>query len=320
MSDEHKTRPSRPEPEIEEIPVDELIRITREFTRRITNQDRQRLGGDLRESGHVGSLEITAPLTLQQFFAGEIDLDADLVQRFLNAPLLSHVRYSPRPNEPARRQSTAIFGSQDDSAVMTVDAHLINDKEAQLEFTFTLFSALAMRFTITPLVDADRRRWLRLMLRKDGIAFLWTRDRWEKHYIIFVIRENFARMYAFSPEGQEAAARLTPDMKRALLTWLIGLWFPGEYDPDAEPEETRPKIPAWDRRPTKIGRPTDLIKPAGSELLHAESDDTPATDEAPPAETAAPDATATPDSETPPDEADSPDDADTEDMPDNLAW
>jgi hypothetical protein len=85
-------------PELDEIPVNELIRMTREFTRRITNQDRQRLGMDLRESGHSRSLLITAPITLQQFFSGEIDLDSDLARRFLNAPLLSSVRLLDEPD------------------------------------------------------------------------------------------------------------------------------------------------------------------------------------------------------------------------------
>ena len=71
----------------QQIPVEDLIRMTREFTRRITDEDRQRLGLDLRESGHSRSLQISAPVTLQQFFTGKIDLDTDLARRFLNAPL-----------------------------------------------------------------------------------------------------------------------------------------------------------------------------------------------------------------------------------------
>ena len=110
--------------ELEEIPVSELIRLTREFTRRITNQDRQRLGLDLRESGHSRSLQITAPVTLQQFFSGEIDLDSDLARRFLNAPLLSSARLLDGPDESSQRQETALLSSNDDAAIMMVDAHL----------------------------------------------------------------------------------------------------------------------------------------------------------------------------------------------------
>lgn len=231
---------------VEEIPVEELIRITREFTRRITNQDRQRLALDLRESGHQRSIQISAPVALQLFFSGEIDLDPELARRFVNAPLLSHVRFIPERGEPIRRQATALFSSQDDSAIMTVDAPVNHGSDVCLEFTFTLFSTLALRFSLQPLVTADRRRWLDLMRRESGIAFLWTRDRWEKAYLIFVVREHFARLYAFSPFGFESAVRLTPDMITGLLDWLEGLWFP---------QEAAPPEPSVSQRPTMVTRP-----------------------------------------------------------------
>jgi hypothetical protein len=237
-------------PELDEIPVDELIRMTRDFTRRITNQDRQRLGMDLRESGHSRSLPITAPITLQQFFSGEIDLDSDLARRFLNAPLLSSARSLGGPDESSRRQETALFSSNDDAAILTVDAHSQHGQEAVLEFTFTLYSALALRFRLSPLMATDRSRWIDLMRRANGIAFLWTRDRWEQPYLIFVVREHFARLYAFSPHGFEAAARLTPDMVTILIDWLESLWFPerrAQYDdsdrqPSAQVSAERPTI------------------------------------------------------------------------------
>jgi hypothetical protein len=253
MSDSAEARPSTPARpgDFDEIPVEDLIRITREFTRRITNQDRQRLGLELRESGHSRSLQVSAPVTLQQFFSGEIDLDADLARRFANAPLLSHAQFTPRPGEAVHRQASSIFSTNDDSAVVTVDAHLDSAREAALEFTFTLFSTLAQRFRLAPLVDSDRSRWLELMQRPNGIAFLWTRDRWEQPYLVFVVREHFARMYAFSPHGFEAAARLTPDMIDALLGWLEGLWFP-----ERRAEEQEPAPLDTGERPTQIGRPT----------------------------------------------------------------
>ncbi|MBN1565553.1 MAG: hypothetical protein JXA10_17040, partial [Anaerolineae bacterium] len=172
----------KPGAEMDEIPVDELIRMTREFTRRINNQDRRRLGVDLRESGHSRSLTISAPVTLQQFFSGEIDLDTDLARRFLNAPLLSHMRLI-RSGRQGPRQETAIFSTNDDSFFLTVDSHQEGETSdapnVTLEFTFTIFSALALRFRLTPLTYADRSRWLDLMNRTSGIAFLWTRERWE---------------------------------------------------------------------------------------------------------------------------------------------
>jgi hypothetical protein len=256
MSDSAEARKSTPPRpgDFDEIPVEDLIRITREFTRRITNQDRQRLGLELRESGHSRSLQVTAPVTLQQFFSGEIDLDSDLARRFANAPLLSHVQFTPRPGEPVHRQASAIFSSNDDSTVVTVDAHPGSDHDATLEFTATLFSALALRFSLSPLVASDRSRWLELMRRPNGIAFLWTRDRWEKPYLVFVVREHFARMYAFSPQGYGAAARLTPDMVTALLDWLEGLWFPEQRPQEQEPVSTTSRLDAHER-PTYVERP-----------------------------------------------------------------
>jgi hypothetical protein len=254
MSDASPTQPESSE--LEEIPVEDLIRMTREFTRRITNQDRQRLGLDLRESGHSRSLQITAPITLQQFFAGEIDLDSDLARRFVNAPLLSSVRFVTHPAEAGRRQATALFSSNDDAAIMTADTHIQKGQEAALELTFTLYSALGLRFRLPSLGSTDRRRWLDLMRRSNGIAFLWTRERWEQPYLVFVVRDYFVRLYAFSPHGFEAAARLTPDMAIALVDWLEGLWFPGqasgreeavaqaEIGAAALEDRTRPDLPA----------------------------------------------------------------------------
>ncbi len=236
----------------EDIPVEELIRITREFTRRITNQDRQRLAMDLRESGHQRSMQISAPLTLQQFFSGEIDLDNELARRYSNAALMSHVGFEPKLGAPARRQATALFNCQDDSVSMAVDAPIGDKAEATLEFTFTLYSTLSMSFLLPQLAMADRLRWLELMRRENGIAFLWTRDRWEQPYLIFVIREYFARVYAYSPQGYEAAIRMTPDMVTSLVNWLEGLWFPGGHAKTAETD-----IPF---RATQIKRTIELMR------------------------------------------------------------
>ncbi len=238
---EQNNRPARPSSDLDEIPVEELIRLTREFTRRITNQDRQRLGLELRESGHQHSIQTSAPITVQQFFSGEIDLDTDLVQRFSNTPLLSRVKFYPPPDRPLGRRATAIFASNDDALTLNVDAY--TDETAALDFTFTLFSVVALRFQLSPLMEADRSRWLDLMRRANGITFLWTRERWEEPHLIFVVREHFGRVYAFSPVGYEAAARMTPQMIAELLDWLEDLWFPGrreerEAEQEQQPDET----------------------------------------------------------------------------------
>ena len=224
MPESPRAGSSRRPPDLDEIPVEELIRLSRALTRRITDEDRQRLTLALRESGDARRLWTHAPALLQQFFAGEIDLDDDLARRFANAPLLSHLRIVPRVGEPLRRQATAIFGSNDDAATLTVDAAL--DKTAALTFTFTLFGALALRCHLSPLVEPDRARWMELLRRDNGITVLWTRERWEQPFLVLVTREGFGRLYAFSPHGFEAAARLTPDMVAALVDWLEALWFP----------------------------------------------------------------------------------------------
>lgn len=223
MSD--STIPRKPGEYSDDIPVEELIRVTREFTRRITNQDRQRLALSLRETGHSRRTQLEAPVLLQQFFAGEIDLDNDLARRFLNAPLVSHARYHPEAGEPVGRAATATLSSQDDSTIVTLDVYS-QGESAVLDVTFTLFSALGLRFKLNGLDRAERTEWIQFMRRQDGIAFLWTRDRWEQPYLVFVVREYFGRVYAFSPAGIEAAIRLTPDLITGLTDWLEALWFP----------------------------------------------------------------------------------------------
>ena len=268
--------------EMEEIPVDELIRMTREFTRRINNQDRRRLGVDLRESGHSRSLTTSAPVTLQQFFSGEIDLDADLARRFMNAPLLSNARFMRSGRQPGQGQETAIFSTNDDSFALTVDSYHSTNQNVTLEFTFTLFSALALRFHLTPLTNADRSRWLELMNRPSGIAFLWTQQRWEQPYLIFVVREQFARLYAYSPTGIEAAARMTPDMITSLLDWLEGMWFPDRKAPKTEEkvrhvDDTLADAPEWDMPAPTSERPQLSLRTLIPDAPEEQWDDSPPT-------------------------------------------
>ncbi|HMM29799.1 MAG: hypothetical protein AAGU78_06870 [Chloroflexota bacterium] len=230
---------------LDDMPVEDLIRLTRDFIRRVTNEDRQRLARDLRLSGHQAALR-HAPPTLQRFFAGETDLDAELAQRYVHAPLLSHARFVPTPGEPVRKQTSAYFSSQDDSALMTVGAPVGGRNGAVVEFTFTLMSMVGLGFRVDPLTAGERRRWLELIRRENGITALWTLARWEKPYLIFVVRDYFARVYAFAPSGFEAAARLTPDMLVTLADWLEAVWFPPRATEDEAAE-----------RPTLLHPPGD---------------------------------------------------------------
>lgn len=230
---------------LDALPAEQLIRLTRDFIRRVTNEDRQRIALDIRASGHQRDLH-NAPAPLQRFIAGETDLDEELGQRYVHAPLLSHVRFLPTPGEPVRRQTTAYFSSQDDSALMTVGAPVGGKNGAVAEFTFTLMSMIGLAFRVDPLAADERLRWLDLVRRENGITLLWTRERWEKPYLIFVVRDSFARVYAFAPSGIEAAARLTPDMLTALTGWLETVWFSRQAAADD-----------FDERPTLLRRPED---------------------------------------------------------------
>ncbi|NDJ53317.1 MAG: hypothetical protein GYB68_09570 [Chloroflexi bacterium] len=190
---------------------------------RISAQDRQRLLRDLSGTGSLRrSIKVDqAPVTIKQFLRGEIDLDTELARRFANAPLLTSIARSPQDARPASR-STAMLMSQDGSAMLTLD--LYNDQQVT-EATFTLNHMLALRFHLPDLSSYDKRRWLDLMRREVGVAFLWTSRRWEDDYFIFVIRPHYVRMYAFSPHRFESSARLTHPVARQLINWLDMRWF-----------------------------------------------------------------------------------------------
>lgn len=217
--------------EYEEIPVEELVRLTRELTQRITDADRQRLAEELQSTGHQRSIQTKGPLTLQQFFTGEIDLDTELAYRFANAPLMSSMSVNPRKINAMTRRASTIFTAQDGSTMLTFDVELYTGR---LEATFTANSMLSFRFDLGFIEKAARQRWIDLMRRKSGIAFLWTKDRWENDYLIFVVREYFTRVYAFSPKRFEAAVRMTPDTVEKMVNWFEAHWLRNETE-----EETR---------------------------------------------------------------------------------
>ncbi len=176
---------------------------------------------ELSLSGHQYTIQNSAPVVLQRFFTGEIDLDTELGKRFNNAPLLSGIKL--RPQHPGTSpRGTASLSTQDGNAALSIDINRIN---GVLELGFTLGSMLSLRFELSNLPEVDRRRWLDLMRREQGIAFLWSRARWERDYMIFVVRKYNIRAYAFSPRGYEAAVRMTPDVLTSFLEWLAGYWF-----------------------------------------------------------------------------------------------
>ncbi len=190
---------------------------------RISAEDRQRLLRDLSGTGSLRrSIRIDqAPVTIKQFLRGEIDLDTELARRFANAPLLTSIARSPQDTRPASR-AVAALTSQDSGAMLTID---IYSEQNVTESTFTLNHMLALRFHLADLSTYDKRRWLDLMRREAGVAFLWTSKRWEDDYFIFVLRPHYVRMYAFSPQRFEASVRITHPVARQLINWLDIRWF-----------------------------------------------------------------------------------------------
>ncbi|PJF42670.1 MAG: hypothetical protein CUN55_09745 [Phototrophicales bacterium] len=241
----------------DEIPVEELVRLTRELTERITNADRQRLAEELKNSDHHKSIQTNAPITLQQFFTGEIDLDTELAQRFSAAPILSSMSTNPKNIGILTRRASAILTAQDEQAMLSFDLRL---QSGYLEVIFTAHNMLSFRFDLGEIQVSDRQRWLELMRRKTGgIAFLWTRKRWESDYMIFVVREYFTRVYAFSPKRFEAGVRITPDVVQSLLDWLEKYWV--EAKPSQKSEVSQ--------GPTK---PMTSVEPSLESTLHDEEE------------------------------------------------
>jgi hypothetical protein len=217
---------------VDGIPVEELVRLTREFTARITNDDRQRLARELNEGGR--SIQTTTPYLLHQFFIGKIDLDVELAARFPTPPLMSSGSFSPQPGKSARH-GMALFNNQDASASAVFEIH-----GTSFEVGFLLSGMISVRFSLPNIGDTQRARFVELMTRLNGIAFLWTKERWERDYLIFVVRERFARIYAFGPGRFEAACRMTPDMLEKLMSWLGGFW-----QTDIAPKTEEQSSDAW---------------------------------------------------------------------------
>src|SRR5215831_4498336 len=179
-----KPRPAGDQPGfVDGVPVEDLVKLAREFTARVTNEDRQRLALEINESGHQRTIQSSAPFLLQQFFTGKIDLDVELARRYPGPPLLTSPTFTPVPGKQAKH-GFAQYNSQDNAAAFTIEMH---GPTQTLDFSFLLQGMISVRFTLGAIAEANRRRFLELMNRNDGIAFLWTRERWERDFLIFVV-------------------------------------------------------------------------------------------------------------------------------------
>jgi hypothetical protein len=158
----------------------------------------------------------------------------ELAKRYPGSPLLASATFTPEPGKPGKH-GFALFSSQDNSASMSIELH---GSSGALNVSFLLQSMIAVRFVLGATLDIHRRRFLELMRRKDGIVFLWTRERWERDYLIFVVRDHFARIYAFGPSRFDGACRLTPDSTDQLITWLGGFWESGDTQDTPDQSES----------------------------------------------------------------------------------
>lgn len=200
---------------------EELVSAAQQITGRMKNEDWSQFVQDLRISGHIHSHE-SAPLMLQRFLRLETDLDKELAKRSSNAPLLSSLVLNPRRPTANDRQLLASIASQDNGAYMEVE---IDPDSDITNFAFTVKSMLTLRFNL-PRLDLDERRtFIERARREFGVAFLWTRERWENDYLVFVRQEYFSRVYAFS-RNIEATARLTTQSMGDWMDWLERCWFP----------------------------------------------------------------------------------------------
>lgn len=173
-----------------------------------------------------------APWILQLFFNGEIDIDAELSKRYPTMPVMSTFH----AHRVGSHHATAILATQDGAATILVD---VDASTRSIRFSFVYHAMLALQFPLADLSDMDRSRWLELMRRdQGGLSFLWGKARWESTYVICAAHRYFTNMYAFTPQF-EAAARLTPDVNRALVNWLDRYWKP------APVEDTQKPITTW---------------------------------------------------------------------------
>lgn len=171
-----------------------------------------------------------APWVLQQFFDGDIDLDAELARRFPNMPMLTIIRF--RTLGANQERQVASLETQDGSASLVLDADA-GSKAVLLSFTFG--SMMTLRFALDELSPMDRSRWLELMRREQGgLAFLWGASRWADDYLISTSRKYHTNLYAFSPNNFEAAVRLSPTVMEKMLDWLETIWTTDPDTPDSD--------------------------------------------------------------------------------------
>ncbi|MCS6835660.1 MAG: hypothetical protein NZ750_06565 [Anaerolineae bacterium] len=178
-----------------------------------------------------------APWLLEQFFDGTVDLDLELSKRLPNMPMLTTIHTRPLGKVSLRQVAT--LGTQDGAASLIVE---VDQRTQVTHWSFSWAAMLSLRFVQADLSVKDRERWLELMRRPSGgLAFLWSAQRWQRDYLIWVVRRNHTNLYAFSPNHFEAAVRLSPPCTQQLVAWLGEQW---QAPVSANPSETPPDL-SW---------------------------------------------------------------------------
>lgn len=222
--------PERPKPTSSEQPA-ALTRMARsgQTTDDLIKRAKQ-VRAQLEKLGADGAAKIEGfpnemPLILQRYYSGDANkrdmmLSLELNKRFATPPLLSFNEFFPEPGKEAS-YGLAQFNAQDGAASLTVE---IEQRTGEVQFNFLLFGMVGARFAPGVLSDGVRAQMVSIRSTSDGVAFLWSEAEWQQDYLIFVVRERFARVYAFSAEGGIAACRLTPDGLQKFTHWLAGFW------------------------------------------------------------------------------------------------
>lgn len=167
-----------------------------------------------------------APGLIQQALMGDIDLEAEMLTRYPQIPVMSLMHTRAVGTRLVR--ALAQISTQDGAAGLLIE---VDPASKLTHFTFTSGSMLGLRFTPARLTDMDRAFWLDGMRRAGGApgehVFLWSASRWEYDYLVCAPRRHHTSIFAYSPGAAahlEAAARLTRDVTAKLTDWLAQYW------------------------------------------------------------------------------------------------
>ncbi len=175
-----------------------------------------------------------APWLIEQHQYGRINIYEELTIRYPSLPLLTIIktRESRSPSQP----TLMVMSAPDGMAGLVAE---VKPNTRQLQLAFTYGSVMTMRFVFDELNANVCIDWLDMLRRpQDGTAFLFTEARWEKDYLITVVRKKFACIYGFSRNGFEAAMRMTDEVKNHFHDALRRAW-------SLEDGELTPKVPLW---------------------------------------------------------------------------